>query len=105
MKSGRPLEAILEYRSAGAEAEDSPLRQELLEALFLAEEWDEAATLALALTVWIDFLEARPLAEAEFSRGMLAEIDRRFENGTDPADEARLEALRGRFGVIAIEEG
>ena len=105
VESGRPLEAILEYRAAGAEAEDSPLRQELLDALFLAEEWEEASILARIPAVWIDFLEARPLAEAEFSRGMLAEIDRRFQNGTDPADEARLEVLRSRFGVVAAEEG
>ena len=104
LESGRPLEAILEYRAAETEEEDSPLRQELLAALFLAEAWDEASTLDSTPTVWIDFLEARPLAEADFSREMLAEIGRRFESGASPSDQTRLEALGGRFGVIVTGE-
>ena len=101
--SGRPLEAVLEYRAAGAGEEGSVLRNELLTALFLAEEWDDASDLAPVLAVWIDFLEDRPLAESEFSRGMLVEIGRRFESEIQPTDQTRLEALRGRLGGIATE--
>ena len=101
--SGRPLEAVLEYRAAGAGEEGSVLRQELLAALFLAEEWDDASDLAPVPAVWIDFLEDRPLAEAEFSRGMLVEIDRRFESDIQATDQTRLDALQSRLGGIATE--
>jgi hypothetical protein len=92
--TGRPIEAAAELKLLGATA-DSPLGDDLFEALLLAEAWEDAAGIRPEPEAWVRFLEGRIVAEPAVARLLLAEIDRRFADRLEGPQMVTVEAVRG----------
>ena len=92
--TGRPIEAATDLRLLGATA-DSPLGDDLFEALLRAEAWEDAAEVRPDPEAWVRFLEGRIVAEPAVARMLLAEIDRRFKDGLQEPQMVTVEAARG----------
>ncbi len=98
---GRPIEAATELKLLGATA-DSPLGDDLFEALLLAEAWEDAVAVRPDPEAWVTFLEARILAEPAVARLLLAEIDRRFEDRLKEPQMVTVEAARAVLVDAAV---
>ena len=94
IETGRPIEAATELKLLGATA-DSPLGDDLFEALLLAEAWEDAAGIRPDAEVWVNFLEGRIIAEPAIAKLILAEIDRRFGGQLKDPQIVTVEAARG----------
>ena len=92
--TGRPIEAAAELKLLGATA-DSPLGDDLFEALLLAEAWEDAAGIRPEPEAWVRFLEGRIVAEPAVARLLLAEIDQRFADRLEGPQMVTVEAVRG----------
>jgi hypothetical protein len=94
IETGRPIEAATELKLLGATA-DSPLGDDLFEALLLAEAWEDAAGIRPDPEVWVNFLEGRIIAEPAIAKLILAEIDQRFGGQLKDPQVVTVEAARG----------
>jgi hypothetical protein len=94
IETGRPIEAAAELKLLGATA-DSPLGDDLFEALLLAEAWEDAAGIRPEPEAWVRFLEGRIVAEPAVARLLLAEIDQRFADRLEGPQMVTVEAVRG----------